>query len=146
MVDESLELSEVQAAFREAERRFNDLSAAAEDLQSVSGQLSDARATVTEAGSRLSELAQASRQVSEQLAEATTAIQATDPAELRSRLQEVADRLDSHVNESSEALSNLSEAHRESQEQNRSQMRLQLILSSLTLLAVIAVGVLVLII
>ena len=37
MSDESLELAQVQAAFREAEKKFQDLARAAQDLESSFG-------------------------------------------------------------------------------------------------------------
>jgi hypothetical protein len=136
MSDESLELSEVQAAFRQAEGRFAELASAAADLQSVSAQLADARASVLEAGRRLAELAESNRSVSEQLANATRAIEATDPAELQARLREVSEAVSAHERASDAALSKLGEdLHRG--------FRLQTVLIGATLVAVAVVAVLV---
>ena len=93
MSDESLELAQVQAAFREAEKKFQDLARAAQDLESVSEQLGDAKAVVIAAGTRLGDLADASQTVAEQLADAIRAIEATDPTEIQSRLKELASSL-----------------------------------------------------
>jgi prophage DNA circulation protein len=133
MGDESLELAEVQAAFREAESRFTELASAASGLKSVSDQLSDARASVLEAAGRLTELAEANSAVSQQLAEATRAIEATDPAEIQTRLRDLAAAMETQVRTSSEALSALRAGLRRS-------ARLQMILATVTLVAVIVVG------
>lgn len=131
--DESLGLSEVQAAFREAESRFTDLASAAADLTSVSEQLSEARASVLEAAGRLVELAEANTAASQQLAAATRAIEATDPAEIQAKLRDLAENVEANERATSEALSSLRT------EMQRS-TRLQIILTSITLLAVILVG------
>ena len=107
MSDESLELAPVQAAFREAEKKFQDLARAAQDLESVSEQLGDAKAVVIAAGTRLGDLADASQTVAEQLADAIRAIEATDPTEIQSRLKELASSLEQHGTQSSELMSAL---------------------------------------
>ena len=83
MSDESLELAQVQAAFREAEKKFQDLARAVQDLESVSEQLGDAKVVVIAAGTRLGNLADASQTVAEQFADAIRAIEATDPTEIQ---------------------------------------------------------------
>ena len=107
MSDESLELAQVQAAFREAEKKFQDLARAAQDLESVSEQLGDAKAVVIAAGTRLGDLADASQTVAEQLADAIRAIEATDPTEIQSRLKELASSFEQHGTQSSELMSAL---------------------------------------
>lgn len=139
MSDESLELSEVQAAFRQAEGKFAELASAASELQSVSAQLADARASVLEAGNRLAELAESNRSVSEQLANATRAIEATDPAEIQSRLREVAEAVDAQARSSEAALTRLNE-------ELQSRIRLQTTLISAILVAVVVVAVLIFIV
>lgn len=135
MSDESLELGEVQAAFREAESKFTELASAASDLSSVSEQLSDARASVLDAAGRLSELAESNSAMSQQLAQATRAVEATDPAEIQAKLKDLTDKVEAHERASSEAISSIrTEIQRGA--------RVQMILASVTLLAVIAVGVL----
>lgn len=136
MSDESLELSEVQAAFRQAESKFAELASATSELQSVSAQLAEARSSVLEASSRLAELAQANQSVSEQLANATRAIEETDPAEIQSRLREVSEAVDAQAKASEAALARLS-----SELQQR--IRLQTMLTAATLVAVVVVAVLV---
>lgn len=145
MSEESLELAQVQDAFREAERKFQDLAVAAQNLESVSGQLGDAKAAIAEAGARLGELADASRSVAEQLAEATRTIEATDPAEIQKRLRELASSLEDHAGRSAELLAAVSSTLESHEATRNRQNRLQLILSIVTLLAVIAVAALVLI-
>lgn len=135
MSDESLELREVQAAFREAEKNFTELASAASGLKSVSDQLSDAKSSILEAAGRLTDLAEANSLVSRQLAEATRAIEATDPAEIQGRLHDLAGRFQAHESASSEALDGLRTEFRRS-------ARLQMILTSVTLIAVVVVGVL----
>ena len=144
MSDESLELAQVQAAFREAERKFQALATAAQDLQTATGQLNDARSAVADAGERLGDLAEASRSVTEQLADATRAIEATDPAEIRSQLRGLAESLDTHAQQTEELVSTLVQTQQSIEAARQRSLRLQMILGVLTLIAVVAVGVLVL--
>lgn len=144
MSDESLELAQVQAAFREAEKKFQDLARAAQDLESVSEQLGDAKAVVIAAGTRLGDLADASQTVAEQLADAIRAIEATDPTEIQSRLKELASSFEQHGTQSSELMSALTATQTAQERARRRQHRLQLILNVVVLVAVIAVGVLIL--
>lgn len=135
MSDESLQLSEVHAAFREAERKFAELASAASELQTVSSQLSDARSSVLEAGGQLAELAEANRAVSEQLAGATSAIEATDPAEIQSRLREVIETLEEQARAFDGALGSLGA-------DLRRRIRLLTILTVVVFAAVVVVAVL----
>ena len=143
MSEESLDLAQVQSAFREAEQKFQELAQAAQDLESVSSQLRDAQTGVSDAGTRLGELAQASQAVSEQLANAIRSIEATDPAEIQARLRELATRLDEHSQKAVELLSAISEAQDSVEANRQASQRIHLILSALILVAVIAVGVLI---
>ena len=145
MNDESLDLAQVQSAFREAESKFQELAQAAQDLDSVSKQLGDARTVLAEAGTELGSLAEASRSVSEQLADATRAIEATDPAEIQRRLSAVSQSLEEHSQSSAELFAALEGSQRAAEENRRAGQRTQLVISVAILLAVIAVGVLILI-
>ena len=76
--------------------------------------------------------------------DAIRAIEATDPAEIQSRLKELASSLEQHGTQSSELMSALTATQTAQERARRRQHRLQLILNVVVLVAVIAVAVLIL--
>ena len=89
MSEESLELPQVQEAFRKAQEEFTKIARSAKELDSVSDQLTDAKVVVIDAGTKLAELANRSSDVASRLVAATEAIEKTDPAEIQARLREL---------------------------------------------------------